>query len=72
MHCGRERGDILFSEDGYVSGLHCQVARGADGAVYLTDLGSSNGSFIRLRSGARASRGGDILLMGQQLFRVDL
>jgi pSer/pThr/pTyr-binding forkhead associated (FHA) protein len=71
VHCGRERGDILFSEDGYVSGLHCQIARGPDGHVYLTDLGSSNGSFVRLRA-ERGVGGGDILLMGQQLFRVDL
>jgi pSer/pThr/pTyr-binding forkhead associated (FHA) protein len=71
VHCGRERGDILFSEDGYVSGLHCRVARGADGRVYITDVGSSNGSFIRL-NGERAIDGGDILLMGQQLFRIDL
>lgn len=71
VHCGRERGDILFSEDGYVSGLHCQIARAPDGAVYITDLGSSNGSFIRLRA-ERNVDGGDILLMGQQLFRVDL
>ena len=71
VHCGRERGDILFSEDGYVSGLHCQIARAADGKVYLTDLGSSNGSFIRLRA-ERGIGGGDILLMGQQLFRVEL
>ncbi|HEX5099327.1 MAG TPA: FHA domain-containing protein, partial [Polyangiaceae bacterium] len=71
IHCGRERGDILFSEDGYVSGLHCQVSRGADGQVYLTDLGSSNGSFIRLRA-ERNIASGDILLMGQQLFRIDL
>jgi hypothetical protein len=33
-------------------------------------VGSSNGSFVRLRS-ERAVGGGDILLMGQQLFRVD-
>lgn len=70
VHCGRERGDILFSEDGYVSGLHCRVARAQDGRVYLTDVGSSNGSFIRLRA-ERAVTSGDILLMGQQLFRVD-
>ena len=70
VHCGRERGDILFSEDGYVSGLHCRVARGADGRVYITDIGSSNGSFVRLR-GERGLSSGDILLMGQQLFRVD-
>jgi pSer/pThr/pTyr-binding forkhead associated (FHA) protein len=70
VHCGRERGDILFSEDGYVSGLHCRVARGPDGRVYITDVGSSNGSFVRLR-GERGLSSGDILLMGQQLFRVD-
>jgi pSer/pThr/pTyr-binding forkhead associated (FHA) protein len=70
VHCGRERGDILFSEDGYVSGLHCRIARGPDGRVYLTDVGSSNGTFIRLRS-ERAVAGTDILLMGQQLFRID-
>jgi len=70
VHCGRERGDILFSEDGYVSGLHCRIAKGQDGRVYLTDVGSSNGTFIRLSSEQKVSPT-DILLMGQQLFRVD-
>jgi len=70
LHCGRERGDVLFSEDGYVSGLHCSIAPGEDGKVYLTDVGSSNGTFHRLRS-ERKLTSGDILLMGQQLFRVD-
>jgi len=70
VHCGRERGDILFSEDGYVSGLHCRVARAEDGKVYLTDVGSSNGTFVRLRM-ERELIAGDVLLMGQQLFRVD-
>lgn len=70
VHCGRERGDILFSEDGYVSGLHCRVAKGDDGKVYLTDVGSSNGTFVRLGAERRLDAG-DILLMGQQLFRID-
>lgn len=70
VHCGRERGDILFSEDGYVSGLHCRVAPSEDGRIYLTDVGSSNGTFVRL-SGERRLNNGDILLMGQQLFRFD-
>ncbi|MFC1642933.1 FHA domain-containing protein [Myxococcota bacterium] len=70
LHCGRERGDILFAEDGYVSGLHCRIARADNGKVYLTDVGSSNGTFLKLRS-ERTLRSGDILLMGQQLFRVD-
>jgi len=70
VHLGRERGDILFSEDGYVSGLHCQVAPGADGQVYLTDVGSSNGTFVRVAKD-HALQPGDILLMGQQVFRID-
>lgn len=70
LHLGRERGDVLFSEDGYVSGLHCRVAPGPDGRVYLTDVGSSNGTFVRL-NGEHTLKAGDILLMGQQVFRVD-
>lgn len=70
VHCGRERGDILFSEDGYVSGLHCSIAKAPDGKIYLTDVGSSNGTFVRLRA-ERQVGATDILLMGQQLFRID-
>ena len=70
VHCGRERGDILFSEDGYVSGLHCSIAKGPDGRIYLTDVGSSNGTFVRLRTEHTVGPT-DILLMGQQLFRID-
>ncbi len=71
IHLGRERGDVLFSEDGYVSGLHCRFAREQDGNVYLTDVGSSNGTFVRL-SADHVLQPGDVLLMGQQLFRVDM
>jgi pSer/pThr/pTyr-binding forkhead associated (FHA) protein len=74
VHLGRERGDVLFPEDGYVSGLHCRLSwepapSGHGGRLMLTDLGSSNGSFFRLREETDI-RSGDILLMGQQLFRV--
>lgn len=69
IHMGRERGDVLFPEDGYVSGLHCRLSI-QNGHAFLTDLGSSNGSFVRL--GAETElHDGDILLMGQQLFRVN-
>jgi len=67
IQLGRERGDVLFPEDGYVSGLHCRLSW--DGtALSLIDLGSSNGTFVRISEGE--FRSGDILLMGQQLFRV--
>ena len=68
MHLGRERGDVIFPEDGYVSGLHCRVHYDGNSCV-LTDVGSSNGTFLRVR-GSRSIVAGDLLLMGQQLFRV--
>jgi pSer/pThr/pTyr-binding forkhead associated (FHA) protein len=68
VHLGRERGDVLFPEDGYVSGLHCRLSW-EGGRLMLTDLGSSNGSFFRLREETDI-KSGDVLLMGQQLFRV--
>jgi pSer/pThr/pTyr-binding forkhead associated (FHA) protein len=70
LNLGRERGDVLFAEDGYVSGLHCSLTC-ENGTMYVTDLGSSNGTFIQL-TGETELKNGDVLLMGQQLFRVTL
>jgi pSer/pThr/pTyr-binding forkhead associated (FHA) protein len=66
---GRERGDILFPEDGYVSGTHARISL-RDGQVFLTDLGSSNGTFLRIRAERQVTTGA-FILMGQQLFRVE-
>ena len=66
---GRERGDIRFPQDGYVSGSHAVISR-ANGVVSLRDLGSSNGTFIRLK-GERTLRQGDFILVGQQLLRFE-
>jgi len=68
MYLGRERGDVTFPEDGYVSGLHCRIHKEGD-EIVLTDVGSSNGTFLRIR-GERAVPNGELLLMGQQLFCV--
>ncbi|MCK5799766.1 MAG: FHA domain-containing protein [Deltaproteobacteria bacterium] len=70
MLLGRERGDILFSDDGYVSGLHAKLAISANGSVELSDLGSSNGTFVKLNE-PRTVPLGTFLLMGQQLFRIE-
>ena len=69
LHLGRERGDLIFPEDGYVSGLHARI-HGEHGRVFLTDVGSSNGTFVRV-NGKHAVRSGDLILMGQQLFRAE-
>jgi pSer/pThr/pTyr-binding forkhead associated (FHA) protein len=68
IHLGRERGDVVFPEDGYVSGLHCRV-NSEVGHVFLTDVGSSNGTFVRVSNESYVPRG-TFVLIGQQLFRA--
>lgn len=66
---GRESGDITFPHDGYVSGSHCHVV-GDDTGVYIEDLGSSNGTYMRVRSGAVLPYG-SLVLIGQKLFQFE-
>lgn len=70
LYLGRERGDIIFPDDGYVSGLHCRI-HGEAGEVSVTDVGSSNGTFVRTPREHRLKHG-MMLLLGQQLFRLEL
>lgn len=69
LNLGRERGEVIFGDDGYVSGLHCRISFEA-GQVFLTDLGSSNGTYVKV-VGSEHFTTGEVLLMGQQLFRID-
>ncbi len=67
---GRERGEINFPDDGYVSGLHARMTL-KDGRIFLADLGSSNGTFVKV-NGERAVGHESFVLLGQQLFRLNL
>jgi pSer/pThr/pTyr-binding forkhead associated (FHA) protein len=67
---GRERGDINFPDDGYVSGLHARLST-RDGRVYLADMGSSNGTFIKVQ-GERELDTNAFVLLGQQLFKLSV
>ncbi len=65
---GREHGDINFPDDGYVSGMHARlVAR--DNKVFLSDMGSSNGTFMKVTA-ERQIPNNSYVLLGQQLFRI--
>ena len=67
---GRERGDILFPKDGFVSGSHA-VLSDRNGRAFLKDLGSSNGTFVRVKQDTPL-RTGDLFLLGRNLLRVRL
>ena len=70
IYIGRERGTITFTNDIFISSSHCRLRRG-DGFAYLADLGSTNGTYVRLKDETALSSG-DLILLGQQLFRVQL
>lgn len=67
---GRENGDITFPTDGFVSGRHA-VMHVAPERILVRDLGSSNGTFLRLTAPAFVDNG-DQFLIGRQLVRVEM
>ncbi len=67
---GREVGDIVMPTDGFISGRHCVFTQQA-GDVMLTDLGSSNGTYVRVRGEADVAHG-DFILVGNQMLRVEI
>jgi pSer/pThr/pTyr-binding forkhead associated (FHA) protein len=67
---GREEGDIVFRDDAFMSRRHAAVTWDGKRAQ-ITDLGSSNGTFVRI-SGATVLKHGDHVRMGDQLLRVEL
>ncbi|HEY6912908.1 MAG TPA: FHA domain-containing protein [Myxococcales bacterium] len=66
---GRGTGDVSFPHDGYVSSKHATIAVG-EGTFLVRDLGSANGTFARV-NGEAALSPGDLLLVGEQILRVD-
>jgi pSer/pThr/pTyr-binding forkhead associated (FHA) protein len=67
---GRETGDVVFSDDEFMSRRHAQIAF-RNGRGHLEDLGSSNGTFVRLR-GPHALTSGDLIRLGDELLRFEL
>ena len=67
---GREEGDIVFRDDAFLSRRHAALTWDGKRAL-ITDLGSSNGTFIRL-TGPTVLRHGDHVRMGDQLLRIEL
>ena len=67
---GRELGDITFPTDGFISGRHAVLTVTQD-RLMVKDVGSSNGTFLRLSAPAFVDNG-DQFLIGRQLVRVEL
>jgi pSer/pThr/pTyr-binding forkhead associated (FHA) protein len=68
---GRENGDIVFTDDPFLSRRHASITVDRAARRYvLRDLGSSNGTSLRFR-GERVLGHGDQFRVGRHLFRFD-
>jgi pSer/pThr/pTyr-binding forkhead associated (FHA) protein len=67
---GREGNDINFPEDPFISGRHASIQLSSS-VLTVSDLGSRNGTFVRV-TGERVLKHGDYVFLGQQLLRVEI
>ena len=68
---GREKGDVIFPRDRFMSSRHARIWVGEDNEYRLEDMNSSNGTWLKIWE-RRALANGDFLFVGQQLFRLEL
>jgi pSer/pThr/pTyr-binding forkhead associated (FHA) protein len=68
---GREGNDVNFLDDPFISGRHAQVEISSDGQITVSDLGSKNGTFVRIADETQLIHG-DYVFLGQQLLRVEI
>jgi pSer/pThr/pTyr-binding forkhead associated (FHA) protein len=66
---GREHVDLVFSDDQFMSRRHAQLTRRGS-SVSIEDLGSSNGTFVRL-TGEHLLQQGDVIRLGNVLLRFE-
>jgi pSer/pThr/pTyr-binding forkhead associated (FHA) protein len=68
---GREQGDVVCTDDPFMSRRHAAIALDRSARRFvLRDLGSSNGTAVRIR-GERLLKTGDQFRVGRHLFRYD-
>lgn len=70
LQIGREGGDLNFPSDLFMSGSHCKIIEN-NGKLSLVDLGSRNGTYIRI-IGDRELVHGDYVFLGRKLLRVEI
>jgi pSer/pThr/pTyr-binding forkhead associated (FHA) protein len=67
--CGRTQGDLLLADDPAVSPRHARFTV-AGGVLRVEDLGSVNGTYVRLKEPRRLAVG-DEFRIGRQLLRLE-
>lgn len=65
---GRTRGEIIFADDQYISGAHAQLSYREEN-IFLQDLGSSNGTFLKI-TGEKHLQSGASILLGHNVYKL--
>lgn len=69
---GREGCDLSFPQDRFMSGRHLRLDLLPDGRLQLQDVGSLNGTFVRVTTLPHALQKGDEILVGSTLLRLEI
>ena len=67
---GREQGDVVFSDDEFMSRRHAMLQY-RNGRTTVSDLGSSNGTYVRL-TGQYILGPGEMIRVGDELLRFEM
>lgn len=67
---GREGCDMNFPNDPFISGMHLKVEVSGQ-ALRIVDLGSKNGTYVRIVDEQKLNHG-DYIFLGRQLLRVEI
>jgi len=68
---GGEGSSIAFVGDEHLDEKHCRVYRASDGRYLIEDLGSVNGTYVRIRSTENLVDG-DVVIVGGEVLRVEV
>jgi pSer/pThr/pTyr-binding forkhead associated (FHA) protein len=68
---GRDRGDLQYPDDHLLSKKHARFFRDGEGRLAVEDLGTLNGTFLRVRTPMKLEHR-DVLSVGHHVFRFEL
>ncbi len=68
---GRDKGDIQYPDDNYLSRKHGRFHRDGEGRLCVEDLGTLNGTFLRVRVPLKLEHR-DVLAIGRHVFRFEV
>jgi pSer/pThr/pTyr-binding forkhead associated (FHA) protein len=70
IELGRERGQITFPGDRFISSIHAKIYL-EEQQICLEDVRSRNGTFIQIRDQTQLKHK-DVMIIGEQLLRVEI